>query len=303
MVSLAAHPNVVSLLGVVAGGGSSSAGPEAQNNGAASSVGQWGLGLVLEWAPCGSLRDALDAGHFRRQRPGATVRPTPPAHRGRAPPAGSEGPFRVQLPSRGARGGGAPVDRGPFGSVLGPLASALAAEVAGGLAHCHTHGLAHLDVKSANIFLFPGPEAGQVTAKLGDFGAAVLVSPSRSGGAFGSRSDDSDSSESSSGLERAESVDSDDGEPPSPTPSPGGVLGNRGPLPAAVAGSRRRPTASEAWRHGGNGCSGARGAAAGGTLLYAAPEIVRRECRRGADVRPADVWALVRVLPTPRATR
>jgi len=45
----------------------------------------------------------------------------------------------------------------------------LAAEIADGLAHCHAHGVLHLDVKPGNIFL-----DAKATAKLGDFGNAYL---------------------------------------------------------------------------------------------------------------------------------
>jgi len=46
----------------------------------------------------------------------------------------------------------------------------LAKECADGLAHCHTHGVLHLDVKPANVFL-----DALACAKLGDFGNAVLA--------------------------------------------------------------------------------------------------------------------------------
>ena len=46
----------------------------------------------------------------------------------------------------------------------------LAREVAAGLAHCHAHGVLHLDVKPANVFL-----DDKATAKLGDFGLALLA--------------------------------------------------------------------------------------------------------------------------------
>lgn len=46
----------------------------------------------------------------------------------------------------------------------------LAREVAAGLAHCHAHGVLHLDVKPANVFL-----DAAATAKLGDFGLALLA--------------------------------------------------------------------------------------------------------------------------------
>jgi len=45
----------------------------------------------------------------------------------------------------------------------------LAAELGDALQHCHRHGVLHLDVKPANVFL-----DGQAAAKLGDFGLAVL---------------------------------------------------------------------------------------------------------------------------------
>jgi membrane-associated tyrosine/threonine-specific cdc2-inhibitory kinase len=46
----------------------------------------------------------------------------------------------------------------------------LARELADGLAHCHAHGVLHLDVKPANVFL-----DAAATAKLGDFGLALLA--------------------------------------------------------------------------------------------------------------------------------
>ncbi len=46
----------------------------------------------------------------------------------------------------------------------------LARELAEGLRHCHAHGVTHLDVKPANIFL-----DASATAKLGDFGLAILA--------------------------------------------------------------------------------------------------------------------------------
>ena len=46
----------------------------------------------------------------------------------------------------------------------------LALQVASGLAHCHAHGVLHLDVKPANVFL-----DAAASAKLGDFGLALLA--------------------------------------------------------------------------------------------------------------------------------
>lgn len=46
----------------------------------------------------------------------------------------------------------------------------LAAELADGLAHCHAHGVNHMDVKPANVFL-----DADASAKLGDFGLALLA--------------------------------------------------------------------------------------------------------------------------------
>jgi membrane-associated tyrosine/threonine-specific cdc2-inhibitory kinase len=46
----------------------------------------------------------------------------------------------------------------------------LTMQVAAGLAHCHAHGVLHLDVKPANVFL-----DASATAKLGDFGNALLA--------------------------------------------------------------------------------------------------------------------------------
>lgn len=46
----------------------------------------------------------------------------------------------------------------------------LAAELGDGLAHCHAHGVTHLDVKPSNVFL-----DAHAAAKLGDFGLALLA--------------------------------------------------------------------------------------------------------------------------------
>ncbi len=52
----------------------------------------------------------------------------------------------------------------------------LARELADGLRHCHAHGVLHLDVKPANVFL-----DSTATAKLGDFGLALETSGGRGG--------------------------------------------------------------------------------------------------------------------------
>lgn len=46
----------------------------------------------------------------------------------------------------------------------------LARELASGLAHCHAHGVLHLDVKPGNVYL-----DANASAKLGDFGLAILA--------------------------------------------------------------------------------------------------------------------------------
>src|SRR5262249_11430917 len=50
----------------------------------------------------------------------------------------------------------------------------IAAELCSGLEHCHTHGVIHRDLKPANVWL-----TAEGHAKLGDFGLAIDVTPSR----------------------------------------------------------------------------------------------------------------------------
>jgi serine/threonine-protein kinase len=58
-------------------------------------------------------------------------------------------------------------ERWPFSEIAG-----LVIQVAQGLGVAHRAGLIHRDVKPANIFLAQGPGAGEVTAKIIDFGIA-----------------------------------------------------------------------------------------------------------------------------------
>ena len=207
---LPAHHHIVSLLGVVVDGAGSSGNRNRSGNnssdqiyesGSANRLGSewftsstannarlWGAGLILEWAPLGCLRDRLGSPPF--------VVATAQSNDGSATRFGRRNTecrlddwvdkrsasLRRTLTSADSTTDNSGSDTEKTVTALQPCAAQVAIDVASAIAHCHAHGLAHGDVKAANVLLFPdqsttnkrGGEVG-VRAKLADFGEARWV--------------------------------------------------------------------------------------------------------------------------------
>ena len=92
-------------------------------------------------------------------------------------------------------------DGGDLFSLKGQLASAdvadLVRQIAAALAHLHSRGVMHRDVKSANVLLTRGEE-GALTAKLADFGSARSVLRVSDDGCAGDGDDETAAADASS---------------------------------------------------------------------------------------------------------
>ena len=164
--------------GAAGGGGDAAAAAgaaalQAMRAGAAAAphVHSFDMRLVLEFCDRGSLRDALDQGAFRLLPAAA------PAGGGSGSGSGSGGGGGG---SSGAAAGGSSAAAGGSGGVAGGVnylaVLDTAAEAAAAVAHLHSQGVLHSDLKARNVLLkSAGGEGRGVVAKVADFGLSVKM--------------------------------------------------------------------------------------------------------------------------------